>query len=311
MNLKLKKVVKNNVVDYGTPDEIRRGFENKFHLFTIMKDYNKNFERKLVKNNTERSLIAKKYYKSILTQKKRIDRLKSIRKNFKNIFIKNNENHLYNINHMNDIYRIEKSQNFQFKSPKIDSFYNNNQTVESFRKSININEGSLFKNRFKTNENEKMIYSYDFSNIKKINNIKSDYFKLRYKDYVQRKRSILNMNNINSFTNNNNEQVTNDSLNIKNNIKENVKTQKNISDNDSYIFVDYEFNNYKTTKELQNKYNFFNSKKLDMDKINTRYFLMIKKMLNNSPVIKLHSLTKGSERIVKKIKTRYILKKNK
>ena len=43
MNLKLKKIVKNNVVDYGTPDVPSIGFEKKFKMFSIIKYYKKIF----------------------------------------------------------------------------------------------------------------------------------------------------------------------------------------------------------------------------------------------------------------------------
>ena len=319
MNLKLKKVVKNNVVDYGTPDEISKGFEYKFQLLSIIKDYKKFFGKKIDKSPkqktnpiTERQSVSKKYYKKILFNNKNIFRLKNLRNNFKKTHIINNENHLYNINHMNDIYRIEKSQKMQFKSPFIESFYNN-KTSESFWKSNKINDKNLFENRFKTNESEKMIYNYnyDYPRYKKFNdiNIKGDYFRLKYKDYIKRRKSQLDIKKINSF-NKNIERPKTDSLKINKEEKRIIKPKEFRDENYSEYFQSYDFDNYKTIKQLNKKYHFYHSKEIDIEDINTHYFLLLKNMLNNDPGVSLHFDLKESQRKVNKMKnTRYFLRK--
>ena len=62
-------------------------------------------------------------------------------------------------------------------------------------------------------------------------------------------------------------------------------------------------------KQLKTKYHFYHKNKVEIEDINTRYFLMLRNILKNNPGVKLIKDTKES--IVKKIKTRYILRKYK
>ena len=325
MNLKLKKVVKKNVVDYGTPDPISKGFEYKFQMFTIIKDYKKIFETKNGKNPkqkqnnviTERHAIANKYFREIIAKHKTINRLKKLRNKFHDAIIKNNENFLYNINHMNDIYRIENSQRLHLISPVLDSLYNSksSSTIGRFNQikyddKYDKNNIGINNEVTKTNENEKMIYDYDYIKYKKINTIKNHYFKLKYKDYIRRKTASLNIKNINSINKEKNyDKGINEPLKIKNNENEKVKIKESISQNNSDFFQVSEFNDYKTIKQLKTKYHFYHKDKVEIEDINTRYFLMLRNILKNNPGVKLIKDSKESHRTVRKIKTGYILKK--
>ena len=327
MNLKLKKVVKKNVVDYGTPDPISKGFEYKFQMFSIIKDYKKIFEKKSGKspnqkhNNviTERRSVADKYFREIIAKHKTINRLKNLRNKFHNAIIKNNENFLYNINHMNDIYRIENSQRLHLISPVLDSLYNSksNSTIGRFNQikyddKFDKNNIGINNEITKTNENEKMIYDYDYIKYKKINNIKNHYFKLKYKDYVRRKTASLNIKNINSINKDkNSDKGIKEPLKIKDLENVKVKIKESRSQNSSDFFQISEFNDYKTMKQLKTKYHFYHKNKVEIEDINTRYFLMLRNILKNNPGVKLIKDTKESQKIVKKIKTRYILRKYK
>lgn len=323
MNLKLKKVVKKNVVDYGTPDPVSKGFEYKFQLFTMIKDYKKIFGKKTgrspkqknFKAFTERHSIADQYYREILAKNKTINRLKNLRNKFHKKLIKNNENFLYGLNHMNDIYRIENSQKLHFISPFLDSLYNykSNSTIGRFnqikyddkcdKNNIDINDELI-----KTNGNEKVIYDYDYIKYKKINNMKDHYFKLRYKDYIRRKTASLNIKNIND-NNKNSDKGIKEPLKIKKIENENAKIKESSSQNNSDFFQISEFNDYKTVRQLKSKYHFYHKNKVEIEDINTRYFLMLRNVLKNNPGVKLIKDSKESQRTVRKIKTGYILKK--
>ena len=313
MKLKLRKVVKNNIVDYGTPDPVSRGFEHKFQMHSLIKDYKKIFEKNLSnsprsihKANTEMQLITNKYYKKILSYNKTIFRLKNLRNEFKNSSVINNEYHLYNINHMNDIYRMEKSQNLRYDSPFLDSFYNKNKTSESFWKSNKINDIKLFGN-----ENQKKIYKNDGLKYKKINNnIKSNYFRLKYKDFITRKKSLIKLKHINSAVKNTGKiNINIDPLKKKKIEDEKIRAKEIQSEDYSDYFIDSDFSQDQTIKFLKNKYNFYHNKNIDMEDINTRYFLMLKNMLNSNPAIKLYNANKESKRKVNLMKKRYVIRK--
>ena len=327
MNLKLKKVVKKNVVDYGTPDPVSKGFEYKFQLFTMIKDYKKIFGKKTgrspkqknFKAFTERHSIADRYYREILAKNKTINRLKNLRNKFHKKLIKNNENFLYGLNHMNDIYRIENSQKLHFISPYLDSLYNykSNSTIGRFNQikyddksdKNNIDINNELK---KINGNEKVIYDYDYIKYKKINNIKNHYFKLKYKDYIRRKTASLNIKNINSINKDkNSDKGIKEPLKIKDLENEKVKIKESRSQNSSDFSQISEFNDYKTMKQLKTKYHFYHKNKVEIEDINTRYFFMLRNILKNNPGVKLFKDIKESQKIVKKIKTRYILRKYK
>ena len=157
-----------------------------------------------------------------------------------------------------------------------------------------------------------MIYDYDYIKYKKINNIKNHYFKLKYKDYVRRKTASLNIKNINSINKDkNSDKGIKEPLKIKDLENEKVKIKESRSQNSSDFFQISEFNDYKTMKQLKTKYHFYHKNKVEIEDINTRYFLMLRNILKNNPGVKLIKDTKESQKIVKKIKTRYILRKYK
>ena len=84
MNFKLRKVVKNNVVDYGTPDKPKMGFEQKFKMISILKDYEDAFQKKKRKKintyyNIRSQSTANKYYEQIILKRHTIKRLKTLK----------------------------------------------------------------------------------------------------------------------------------------------------------------------------------------------------------------------------------------
>ena len=152
MNLKLKKIVKNNVVDYGTPDAPSMDFEKKFKMFSIVKYYKRIFfKKKFLKkekqldtiNNfsTQRNFMPKGYYQKILLKNQNVDRLIKIGKDFKNQCIKNKYKILYDVNHANHLLRLEKSRvlHLKLKYPFNESKYNS-QTLKSNKINNNYNE---------------------------------------------------------------------------------------------------------------------------------------------------------------------------
>ena len=314
MNFKLRKVVKNNVVDYGAPDKPKMGFEQKFKMILIMKDYNNAFQKKKRKQiniygNLRSQSVVNKYYNEILLKRKTIKRLRTLRNNFKNKCIKTNMNLMYKLNHMNDLYRIEKSKNLQLKlgEPFVDSANN----IDSLWRSSKINDESdlkinskITKINSKENDDKKMNYDYNDIKYKKINNAKDFINRLKSKDLIRRKISISNNNNICSFINTSNNKDTFILSSQKTESKP-IKIQENNTDNNSYFFQNEESDDYQTMKKLKNKYKFFHKEKLDTDDINIRYFSLLRNMLKTNPGVKLHKDKKESQRKVR------IMKKNK
>ena len=202
MNLKLKKVVKENVVDYGTPDPINRGFEQKFQMYTIVKDFKRVFKKQLSKSpnlkynipNTERHHLENNHYKKIFSKYKIENPLENLRDKFKNIHFKSNENLLPNINNPNDINLVENSQKLQISSPFMDSIGSNIFTSTNSKTNENNDDKKgkkinlkLINNITKSNEENKIIHGYDYIKYKQINNMRNHFFKLKYRDYIKRK----------------------------------------------------------------------------------------------------------------------------
>ena len=300
MNLKLRKVVKNNIVDYGTPDKERMGFEQKFQMYTILKDYHNIFERQTPTN---------KYYTKILFHKKEIKRLSSLKNNFKTTRVKNNDNRLYCVNHMNDVYRLGKRENLKFKA----SFSKRFSNLESFNKLSFINDDKTGKNmdiliKNKNEEEKKVIYDYNHFNFKKINvnKLKSHSLKLAYINFIRRKNSQLDSSSLNQNDNFSSQNICNSLINT-NQLNETTKIKD--KDENTDIFINDEFNEYKTMRELKNKYKFYHNRKIDIEDINTRYLFMLRNMFKTNPDIKLHNISKESNRKVLKIKNRYYLRK--
>lgn len=324
MNLKLKKVVKENVVDYGTPDPINRGFEQKFQMYTIVKDFKRVFKKQLSKSpnlkynfqNTEKHHLENKYYKKIFSKYKIENPLENLRDKFKNIHFKSNENLLPNINNPNDINLVENSQKLQISSPFIDSIGSNIFTSTNSKTNENNDDKKgkkinlkLINNITKSNEENKIIHDYDYIKYKQINNMRNHFFKLKYRDYIKRKMVLHDTKN---KTNNNFFDKTNlDSLKIKKNEESKMKLKESNPSpkNNSQYFSNDKFSNAKTMKLLKTKYNFYQPDKINMFDINNQYFGMIKKVLNNSPEIKLYKNIKESQKRINKIKTRYVLRR--
>ena len=324
MNLKLKKVVKENVVDYGTPDPINRGFEQKFQMYTIVKDFKRVFKKQLSKSpnlkynfqNTEKHHLENKYYKKIFSKYKIENPLENLRDKFKNIHFKSNENLLPNINNPNDINLVENSQKLQISSPFMDSIGSNIFTSTNSKTNENNDDKKgkkinlkLINNITKSNEENKIIHDYDYIKYKQINNMRNHFFKLKYRDYIKRKIVLHDTKN---KTNNNFFDKTNlDSLKIKKNEESKMKLKESNPSpkNNSQYFSNDKFSNAKTMKLLKTKYNFYQPDKINMFDINNQYFGMIKKVLNNSPEIKLYKNIKESQKRINKIKTRYVLRR--
>jgi hypothetical protein len=324
MNLKLKKVVKENVVDYGTPDPINRGFEQKFQMYTIVKDFKRVFKKQLSKSpklkynipNTEKHHLENKYYKKIFSKYKIENPLENLRDKFKNIHFKSNENLLPNINNPNDINLVENSQKLQISSPFMDSIGSNIFTSTNSKTNENNDDKKgkkinlkLINNITKSNEENKIIHDYDYIKYKQINNMRNHFFKLKYRDYIKRKIVLHDTKN---KTNNNFFDKTNlDSLKIKKNEESKMKLKESSPslNNNSEYFSNDKFSNAKTMKLLKTKYNFYQPDKINMFDINNQYFGMIKKVLNNSPEIKLYKNIKESQKRINKIKTRYVLRR--
>ena len=308
MNFKLRKVVKNNVVDYGTPDKPKMGFEQKFKMISILKDYEDAFQKKKRKKlntyyNIRSQSTANKYYEQIILKRHTIKRLKTLKQNFKDKRFKTNINFMYNLNHMNDLYRLEKSQNLQLKTttPFVDSAYNSN----TFWKSSKINDESsmkfnsnIIKTNSKENDDKKVIYDYNNIKYKKINNAKDFMNRLKCKDLIRRKISIINNTNINSYINTTNKK---DTFILSSHKTENkpIKIEENNTDSSPYIFQNEEVNDFLTMKKLKNKYKFFHKRKLDIEDINIRYFTLLRNMLKTNPGVKLHNDIKGSQRKIR------------
>ena len=324
MNLKLKKVVKENVVDYGTPDPINRGFEQKFQMYSIVKDYKRVFKKQLSKSpnlkyniqNTERHNLENKYYKKIFSKYKIENPLENLRDKFKNIHFKSNENLLPNINNPNDNNLVENNQKLQISSPFMDSFGSNIFTSTNSKTNENNDDKKgkkinlkLINNITKSNEENKIIHDYDYIKYKQINNMRNHFFKLKYRDYIKRKIVLHDTKN---KTNNNFFDKTNlDSLKIKKNEESKMKLKESSPspNKNSEYFSNDKFSNAKTMKLLKTKYNFYQPDKINMFDINNQYFGMIKKVLNNSPEIKLYKNIKESQKRINKIKTRYVLRR--
>ena len=323
MNLKLKKVVKNNVVDYGTQKNESRGFEHKFQIFSIIKDYKDIFSKKSQNNshkkqrnlfNTERQSNSNIYYKKILLHKRIMNKLKTIRNKFKSSVIKNNQNNLnnnHNTNHITDIFRLRKSQDSKTKSPFYESFYQNfwqNKKInnEEFKRT----NSNLINNISNINTNETN-YQDDKTKYKKINYIKKYNLKIKHKILLGKKydQFIKTSSSINFF---NNSFKKNSNIVLLKNLKhdsQKVKSFYNDSEKNQDIFKDYEFDDFKTMQCLKKKYQFFHENKLDLDEINTRYFLLLRNMLKYNPGVKLRRDSKESQRIINKIKNKYYNRK--
>ena len=326
MNLKLKKVDKETVVDYGTPEPSPRLFEQKFQMYIIVKDFKRIFKKKLSKSpnlnnnspNTERNSLENRYYKNIFSKYKLANPLETLKEKFKNMFIKSNENLLPSINHPSYINSDESNQNLYYSSPFMESIGNNLLTPTNFKTNVINNDKKekkinlkLINNISKTNEEKKNnIYDYDYIKYKKINKMRNHHFKLKYRDYIKRKIALYDLKN--NTSNNNNFNKTNfDSLKIQKNKEmklksiENSPSQKNNSD----YFSNFKFNDFNTMKHLKTKNNFFQPNKINMFDINNQYFHFVKKILNKSPVIKLHNNIKESQKKINNMKTRYILRR--
>ena len=314
MNLKLKKIVKNNVVDYGTPDVPSIGFEKKFKMLSLIKYYKKIFLKKkfLQKDkelnsinnySTQRNFMPKGYYQKILLKNQNVDRLIKIGKDFKNQCIKNKYKILYNVNNANHLLRLEKSRvlHLKFKYPLTDSRYNS-QTLKSNKINDNYNERS----------NSNLIRSKpDFCpenfKYKKIQNFKDFASKLKMKELLRRKsllkKNITTFGQVNNTSNKNSIILSinqsENKIEINNVNKLGTET---ISDD---VFDDDEFDKDKTVRQLKRRYNFFHKSNLDIEEINTAYFILLRKMLKNNPGVKFHYDLKESEKKVNKIKNYY------
>ena len=75
------------------------------------------------------------------------------------------------------------------------------------------------------------------------------------------------------------------------------------------VFEDDEFDKDKTIKQLKRRYNFFHKSSLDIEEINSAYFVLLRKMLKNDPGVKFHFDLKESEKKVNKIKNYYNFRK--
>lgn len=318
MNLKLKKIVKNNVVDYGTPDVPSIGFEKKFKMFSIIKYYKKIFfKKKFLKkekelnsiNNysTQRNFMPKGYYQKILLKNQNVDRLIKIGKDFKNQCIKNKYKILYDVSHANHLLRLEKSRvlHLKLKYPFNDSRYNS-QTLKSNKINNNYNERYSL-NLIKSTPD----FCPESLKFKKINNFKDFASKLKMKELLRRKSLLKkNITTIGQVNNTSNKNSTILSKNQSENKLEINKVNKlgteTISDD---VFDDDEFDKDKTVKQLRTRYNFFHKSNLDIEEINTAYFILLRRMLKNDPGVKFHFDLKGSEKKVNKIKNYYNLHK--
>ena len=313
MNFKLRKVVKSNVVDYGTPDKPKMGFEQKFKMISIMKDYEDAFykqKRKQINtySNKQSQSMENKYYNEIILKRKSIKRLKTLKNNFKDECFKTNMNFRYNLNHMNDLYRLEKSQNLQLKStaPFVESAYNSDAFWRTFKindeNSMKFNS-NIIKNNSKDNDDKKVIYDYNNIKYKKINNAKDFINRLKCKDLIRRKISLTNNTNINSYINTTNKKDTFILSSYKTENKP-IKIMENTTDDSSYIFQNEEIDDFQIMNNLKNKYKFFRKKKLDIEDIHTRYFTLLRNMLKTNPGVKLHNDVKESQKKVRRIKLR-------
>ena len=117
----------------------------------------------------------------------------------------------------------------------------------------------------------------------------------------------MNIKNINSDNNHSNKRIS-PALKIKKNENESTKTKDSKSENYFDYFQFSDFNDYQTMKELKTKYNFYHSNKLEIEDINTRYFILLRNIIKNNPGIELHKKSKESQIRIKKIKSRYILR---
>ena len=293
-------------------------------MYTIVKDFKRVFKKQLSKSpnlkynipNTERHHLENKHYKKIFSKYKIENPLENLRDKFKNIHFKSNENLLPNINNPNDINLVENSQKLQISSPFMDSIGSNIFTSTNSKTNENNDDKKgkkinlkLINNITKSNEENKIIHDYDYIKYKQINNMRNHFFKLKYRDYIKRKMVLHDTKN---KTNNNFFDKTNlDSLKIKKNEESKMKLKESNPSpkNNSQYFSNDKFSNAKTMKLLKTKYNFYQPDKINMFDINNQYFGMIKKVLNNSPEIKLYKNIKESQKRINKIKTRYVLRR--
>ena len=314
MNLKLKKVVKNNIVDYGASGGTRRGFEEKFRLYSIIKDYKDIFERKSQSSNkkltdnkafTEREYAPNKYYKKILYQNKAISRLKNIRYKFKNLYIKNKAKLVDNFNHTNNNFRLIKSLNLKRENPFYDSFRKNFLSLQKVNKEeFKKTSENIIKSISNIDLDETNFHEYQ-TKYKKINNIKKLNLSLKKKILLGKKYDGLNNPNLSiNFFNNSYRKSKILLLKNKKDENENAKKNYNETEKDENVFEN-EFDNDKILKNLKKKYQFFHLNKLDMDEINNRYFLMLRNMLKINPGVKLHNDAKESHRKIRKMKDKY------
>ena len=127
--------------------------------------------------NTQRNFIAKNYYKKILLKNQKTNRLIKIGNNFRNKW-NNKKIILRDINHVNDLFGVGKSQNLnlRIKNPFSDSGYNS-QTL----KSNIINDDNNRRYNLSIIKSISNIYE-DNLKYKKINNFKDFAYKLKCKE---------------------------------------------------------------------------------------------------------------------------------
>ena len=317
MNLKLKKIVKNNVVDYGTPDIPNLGFEEKFKMLSIIKFYKRIFfKKKFLKKerqldtintySTQRNFMPKGHFQEILLKNHNVNRLIQIGKDFKNKCIKNKYKILYDVNNANHLLRLEKSRilHLRLKYPFNESKYKL-QTLKTNKINDNLSA------RYSLNLFKKSISNLcpDELKYKKINNFKDFASKLKFKELL-RKKNLLKKNITINGQINNSSNITGVILN-KNKKENETKKESDLATgtvSDDYFEID-EFDKDKTIKQLKKRYNFFHKKSLDIEDINTAYFILLRKMLKNNPGVKFHFDLKESEKIVRKMKNSYNFKK--
>ena len=139
---------------------------------------------------------------------------------------------------------------------------------------------------------------------KKINNFKEFAYKLKCKELLRRKNN-LTTNQVNSSSNINNIILTKNKNENENELK---KVSEYETQTVSDAFNENEFNGDKAFQKLKKHYNFFCKSYLDIDDINTEYFLILKKILKKNPGVKFRFDLKESEKKILKIKKSYNVK---
>ena len=204
------------------------------------------------------------------------------------------------INHVNDLFGVGKSQNLnlRIKNPFSDSGYNS-QTL----KSNIINDDNNRRYNLSIIKSISNIYE-DNLKYKKINNFKDFAYKLKCKELLRRKNN-LTTNQVNSSSNINNIILTKNKNENENELK---KVSEYETQTVSDAFNENEFNGDKAVQKLKKHYNFFCKSYLDIDDINTEYFLILKKILKKNPGVKFRFDLKESEKKILKIKKSYNVK---